>query len=70
MPTDLKSTDGFGNIVQYIGKAYKKQGAKAVLLEVAETNDTLKEKLAEAKRKYSVRIFYYVKGQEVMQEFK
>ena len=70
MPTDLKSTDGFGNIVQYIGKAYKKQGAKAVLLEVAEKNDTLKEKLAEAKRKYSVRIFYYVKGQEVMQEFK
>lgn len=69
-PTDLKSTTGYGNIVRYIGKAYKKQGAKAVLLEVPEVNDTLIEKFAEAKRKYLIKIFYFVKGHKIMQEFK
>ena len=70
IPTDLKSTDGYGNIVKYIGKAYKKQGAKAVLIEVAEVNKTLIEKFGEAKRKYSVKIFYYVKTDEIIHEFK
>ena len=60
-PTDLKSTGSMGNLVKHIKKAYKKQGAKAVLLELESHDPLLYDKLNEAKRKYNVSIYFYFK---------
>ncbi len=50
-----------GNLVKHIKKAYKKQGAKAVLLELESHDHLLYDKLNEAKRKYNVSIYFYFK---------
>lgn len=70
IPTDLKSTQSPGNLVQYVKKAYKEQGANAVFLELKIKNDVFTEKMAEAKRKYDVRIFYYWTEEGKVREFK
>ena len=70
IPTDLKSTKSSGNLVKYVKKAYKDQGAKAVFLELKIKNEVFIEMMAEAKRKYDVRIFYYWTDERKVREFK
>ena len=66
LPTDLKSTGSAGNLVKYIRKAYKEQGAKAVLLELESHEPLLYKRLNEAKRKYDVKIYFYFNDEEVI----
>lgn len=68
IPTDLKSTGSIGNIVKYIKKACNEQGAKAVLLELGVRTPEVYRKLGEAKRKYSIRIFFYFKEENIVRE--
>ena len=68
IPTDLKSTDGYNNIVRDAKKAFKKQGAKAILYELGSHNSLVYNKLNEVKRKYNVRIFFYFKDEKIIRE--
>ena len=68
IPTELKSTNSVGNIVQHIGKAVNKQGAHAVLLEFESHDQLIYDRLNEAKRKYNVRLFFYFKGDNKIRE--
>lgn len=70
IPADLKSTNGYGNIVKYVKKAYQKQGAKAVLLELGERTPDVYERLNEAKRKYNIKIYFYFKNEKIIREYK
>ncbi|MBQ6377613.1 MAG: hypothetical protein IJJ56_02305 [Prevotella sp.] len=70
IPADLKSTDGTGNIVKYVKKACKSQGARAVLLELGSHLPEVYERLNEAKRKYKARIFFYFKDEKIVREYK
>ena len=69
IPTELKSTTGTGNIVKYARYAQKKQGAQAVLFEFPSPSEEISEKLAEIKRKYQMRIFFYFSNEKVVREF-
>ncbi len=69
IPTELKSTTGTGNIVKYARYAQKKQGAQAVLFELPSPSEEISEKLAEIKRKYQMRIFFYFSNEKVVREF-
>ena len=69
IPTELKSTTSTGNIVKYARYAQKKQGAQAVLFEFPSPSKEISEKLAEIKRKYQVRIFFYFSNENVIREF-
>lgn len=66
VPTDLKATASISNIVKYAKKAYKKQGAKAVLFEFEKSLPEVYDKLNEAKRKYNIHIYFYFKGDNVI----
>lgn len=68
LPTDLKSTGSAGNLVKHIRKAYKEQGAKAVLLELESHEPLLYKRLNEAKRKYDVKIYFYFNDEEVIRQ--
>lgn len=70
IPTDLKSTEGIGNIVKYAQHAFKRQGAQAVLFELVSHNPLVYEKLNEAKRKYNLRIFFYFKDERKIREYR
>ena len=72
MKADLKCiTGGAGNIVKYVRKALIKQGGEAVVLEIP-NQPTVEyyEALAEARRKCSGRIFFYIRGEEILKEVK
>lgn len=69
MPTDLKSTGSAGNLVKHIRKAYKEQGAKAVLLEIHEQIEGLFDKFREIKRKYDIKVYFYFEKEKVVYEF-
>lgn len=71
MKADLKCvTGGTGNIVKYIKKALIKQGGDAVVLELPSPDKKYFEALAEARRKCAGRIFFYIKGENVVKEAK
>lgn len=72
MKADLKCiTGGAGNIVKYIKKALTKQGGEAVVLEIpSQPNVEFYEALAEARRKCNGRIFFYIRGEDVLKEVK
>ena len=70
IPTDLKSTGSIGNIVKYVKKAYKQQGAKAILIEFEINNPEVYDKLNEAKRKYNIRIYFYFKEERKIREYR
>lgn len=67
--TDLKATGSVGNIVKHARKAYKEQGAKAVLFEIQAPTPTLFHKFGEIKRKYDLKVYFYFAEQKVLFEF-
>ena len=68
---DLKCiTGGVSNIVGYIKKAINKQGGEAVVLEIPNASREYFTVLSEAKRKVKGRIFFYVKGENIVKEIK
>lgn len=69
IPTELKATIGVGNIVKYARYAKKEQGAQAVLFEFPSPSEAITEKLAEIKRKYQLRLFFYFSNENVIREF-
>lgn len=68
IPADLKSTNSVGDLVKHIRKAYRKQGAKAVLIEFQSHNPDFYDKLNEAKRKYHVKLFFYFTDEKNIRE--
>lgn len=69
-PTDLKSTGSIGNIVKYVKKAYKQQGAEAILIEFEINKPEVYDKLNESKRKYNIRIYFYFKEERKIREYR
>lgn len=68
---DLKSiTGGAGNIVKYTKKALTKQGGEAVIFELPNSNKEYYIAMAEARRRYQGRIYFYIKGKDVLKEVK
>lgn len=68
---DLKCvTGGTGNIVKYARKALLQQGADAVIFELPTPDAKYFKALAEARRKCTGRIFFYVKDENVLKEVK
>lgn len=68
---DLKCvTGGAGNIVKYVKKALNEQGSEAVVLEMPSPDKKFFDALAEARRKCVGRIFFYVKGENIIKEAK
>ena len=68
---DLKCiTGGASNIVKYAKKALTKQGGEAVIFEFPSPDKKFFDALAEARRKYSGRIFFYVIGENILKEVK
>ena len=68
---DLKCvTGGAGNIVKYIKKALSQQGAETVIIELPNPSAKYFEALAEARRKFVGRIFFYVKDENILKEVK
>lgn len=68
---DLKCiTGGASNIVKYTKKALTKQGGEAVIFEFPSPDKKFFDALAEARRKYSGRIFFYVIGENILKEVK
>ena len=66
---DLKCIDGgAGNMVKYAKKALTEQGGEAVIFELPSPDKKYFEKLAEARRKCTGRIFFYVKDENVLKE--
>lgn len=68
IPTDLKSTASTGNVVKYVQKAYKEQGAQAVLLELDGNHTEFYKKLNEAKRKYNITLYFYFKDDKLIRK--
>lgn len=68
---DLKSiTGGAGNIVKYTKKALTKQGGEAVIFELPNSNKEYYIAMAEARRRCQGRIYFYIKGKDVLKEVK
>ncbi len=68
---DLKCINGgAGNIVKYASKAFKKQGADAVVFEFPSHDIPYYKALAEVRRKFDKRIFFYFKDEQVLKEIK
>lgn len=69
---DLKCiTGGASNIVKYIKKALTKQGGEAVILELPNSPGVeFYEALAEARRKCTGRIFFYIQDDNILKEVK
>ena len=68
---DLKCvTGGAGNIVKYAKKALTKQGGEAVILELPNAEEKYFVSLAEARRKCTGRILFYVKDENELKEVK
>ena len=68
---DLKCiTGGAGNIVKYASKAFKKQGADAVVYEIPSHDTVYYDALTEVRRKFDKRIFFYFKDERVLKEIK
>lgn len=68
---DLKCiTGGASNIVKYAKKALTKQGGEAVIFEFPSPDKKFFDALAEARRKYSGRMFFYVIGENILKEVK
>lgn len=68
---DLKCiTGGASNIVHYAKKALTKQGGEAVIFEFPSPDKKYFDALAEARRKYSGRIFFYITEENVLKEVK
>lgn len=69
IPTDLKSTSNYGNIVKYARHAFNVQEAEAILFELTARKPKMMEALYEAKRKCpNLRVFYYYSDEEVIRE--
>lgn len=69
--SDLKRIEGgAGNIVKYTKKALTKQGGDAVIFEMPNPDKKYFEALAEAIRKCSGRIFFYIKDENILKEIK
>lgn len=68
IPADLKSTNSVGDLVKHIRKAYKEQGAEAVLIEFQSHKPEFYDKLNEAKRKYNVKLFFYFTDEKNIRE--
>lgn len=68
---DLKCiTGGAGNIVKYAKKALTKQGGEAVIFEFPSPDKKFFDALAEARRKYSGRMFFYIIEENILKEVK
>lgn len=68
---DLKCiTGGAGNIVTYAKKALKEQGAEAVIFELPTADTVYFEALAEARRKTSGQLFFYILKENILKEVK
>ena len=68
---DLKCITGRGSsIVKYARTALTYQGGEAVIFELPNPNEELFEKLAEARRKNTGKIYFYIRGEEVLKEVK
>ena len=68
---DLKCiTGGAGNIVKYAKKALTKQGGEAVIFEFPSPEKKFFDALAEARRKYSGRMFFYIIEENILKEVK
>lgn len=68
---DLKCiTGGAGNIVKYARKALTKQGAEAVVFELPSADKIYFKALAEARRKCTGRILFYIKDENILKEVK
>lgn len=60
IPADLKQvTGGAGNIVGYISDSFKRQGAKAVILELPSHDQKYYDAITEARRKTDGRILFF-----------
>lgn len=69
IPADLKRiSGGAGNIVKYADKCFKKQGAKIVVFEIPSADRRYFECFSEIKRKYELRVLFYVTGEEILKE--
>ena len=68
---DLKCiTGGASNIVKYAKKALTKQGGEAVIFEFPSPEKKFFDALAEARRKYSGRMFFYIIEENILKEVK
>lgn len=68
---DLKCiTGGASNIVKYAKKALTKQGGEAVIFEFPNPEKKFFDALAEARRKYSGRMFFYIIEENILKEVK
>lgn len=68
---DLKCiTGGASNIVKYAKKALTKQGGEAVIFEFPNPDKKFFDALAEARRKYSGRMFFYIIEENILKEVK
>lgn len=68
---DLKCiTGGASNIVKYAKKALTKQGGEAVIFEFPSPDKKFFDALAEARRKYSGHMFFYIIEENILKEVK
>lgn len=68
---DLKCITGGGSsIVKYAKTALTKQGGEAVIFEFPNPNEEFFKKLAEARRKYTGKIYFYIREENVLKEVK
>lgn len=68
---DLKCINGgAGNIVKYAKKALTKQGGEAVIFEFPSPDKKFFDALAEARRKCSGRMFFYIIEENILKEVK
>ncbi len=66
-PAELKATGSHNNIEKYAKKAFKEQGAKAIVFELEKRTSDIYEALNEAKRKYpGLSIYFYFKNDKVL----
>ena len=69
MKADLECiTGGAGNLVKYVKKALKKQGAKAVVFEIPNHSAEYYKALTDARRKCQGKIFFYILDEKVLKE--
>ncbi len=65
MPADLKCIDGgTGNVIKYLSKALKGQGAKTAVFEFPNNKPEFKNIIAEINRKFDANIYYYIKEEK------
>lgn len=66
-PAELKATSSHNNIEKYAKKAYREQGAQAIVFELGKRTSDIYEALNEAKRKYpAISLYFYFTDDKIL----